>query len=132
MAINRAGIKFLKPIKFWATYHPITMLKEDWRGQRLKMGGNMNFTVVAEQRCSGIDNQPIPGPSVSGSSSLYGALVALSFGYRRVVIAGAPLSDPRYNIFRLGWRMVEGQLKGRVTSLSGWTRDFLSGGLCGA
>ncbi len=83
-----------------------------------------------------------------GSSGLFAVRVALALGYERVILAGVPLDDsPRYHDtplrpidwpaggasdraaarekYRAAWRELEPELRGRVSSASGWTRELL-------
>lgn len=81
----------------------------------------------------------------AGSSGLFAVGVALHvLGAERVVLAGVPLT-PDANIYRgtpwrrrgsgksvadryrPGWKRLEAELRGRVVSMSGWTRALLGG-----
>jgi hypothetical protein len=132
MAINRAGIIFHKHIKWWATYHADGWMTEGWHLKRKERGGNMDFITVIHKDSprmikAGLTVQVLKGPRLTGSSSLFGTLFALGRGYARVILAGAPLDHPLYAYFRNGWKIQTEVLRGRVFSLSGWTRDFLEG-----
>jgi hypothetical protein len=92
----------------------------------------MDFTAVIHAPCFKLESSGFPvevcsGPRLTGSSSLFGVLFGLARGYRRVIVAGAPLDHPDYAYFREGWRMQSDVLRGRVSSLSGWTKTFLEG-----
>lgn len=132
MAVNRAGFKVLRPIRWWATYHPDTFYQERWDTKRKTLGGNRDFTVVSHQRNIGLERaglscRQFAGPSRTGSSTLLGVLFGLRLGYSSIVLAGAPLEADGYRDFHEGWRLKAAALKGRVTSLSGWTKTFLEG-----
>lgn len=81
------------------------------------------------------------GGSASGSSGLYAVKYALSIGAKEVVLAGVGMDIlPHYYgggewteclRFRGAWEAVASQLRGRVTSLGGWTRELLSTVPCG-
>lgn len=74
-----------------------------------------------------------------GTSALYAVEIALALGAGRIVLAGCPMDDgPHYygppgesplgpwlELYRQGWMAALPEIKGRVTSLSGWTRDLL-------
>lgn len=127
MAINRAGLRVEKGIRWWATYHPSAMVKEGWATKQATRG----FTVIIHEHNedlaqSGLRFRIFPAPWM-GSSTLFGVMFGLSIGYERVWIAGAPLDDPRYHVFRQGWLQCRKALCGRVFSMSGWTRQFLEG-----
>lgn len=75
----------------------------------------------------------------SGTSSLFGVRVALALGYERVILAGVPMTgEPRFfdpphapitwdhANDRPPWMLAATQeFAGRVTSVSGWTRELL-------
>ncbi|MBI9080838.1 MAG: hypothetical protein JEY79_14005 [Pseudodesulfovibrio sp.] len=131
MAVNKAGTRLAREIAWWVTYHPVTMLSEAWTDTRYQMGGNNDFTLITHRNNVYFDRryehvEIFQGPSQTGSSTLLGVLFGLDHGYRRIIVAGAPL-DGDYSTFRDGWIQSSGKLKGRVTSMSGWTKDFLEG-----
>lgn len=117
MAINQACIMYLLPIRYLASYHP--ELAGEWVAMRDEMGGNTDFTPVY------FDREAEEIPERSGSSTLYGVLKGLDMGYDRILIAGAPLDDQGYMKFRAGWMDAQDRLRGKVRSMSGWTRGFL-------
>jgi hypothetical protein len=61
----------------------------------------------------------------SGSSALLGALAALKIGYRRIILCGCPLDEKKYQPFQIGWIAKEKVVKGKVFSMSGWTKELL-------
>lgn len=129
--MNRAGFKVLQPIRWWVSYHPDAFYHEAWNVQRRNKGGNQDYTVVTHQRHvglerSGLDCRQFAGPSCTGSSALLAVLFGLSQGYGSILLAGVPLSGD-YETFRDGWRLQANVLRGRVRSLSGWTKTFLEG-----
>lgn len=133
MAVNRTGFRFLRPIKWWCSYHPDIWAREAWHDKRRAAGGNMDFTGVIHASCSRLESTadfPIEvsaGPQLTGSSTLFGVLFGLHAGYLNVVVAGAPLDHPDYAYFQDGWRVQTEVLRGRVSSVSGWTKKFLEG-----
>lgn len=117
MAINRAGLRFLGRIDFWCSYHPEKFWQE-WRRLRAAQGGNTDYQELCERNVRNI--------SLSGSSTLLGVLWGLGH-YQHIVVAGAPLNDDGYHLYRLGWENESTHLAGRVRSVSGWTKTFLEG-----
>jgi hypothetical protein len=85
--------------------------------------------IIGPESNAGIDIvEPFRPPT--GSSALTGILAAIRMGYRRIILAGCPLSGDApagnpYEEFRAGWVMKRAELLGTVRSLSGWTREFL-------
>lgn len=126
MAINDAGVMVANSISFWATYHPEDfMSRKNWIERRRNMGGNMNFRIISDRPHGGLVDLVFGGPSKTGSSTLYGVMAGIALGYSEIIVAGAPLSTVAYRIFRLGWEDVADKLRGRVRSMSGWTKTFL-------
>lgn len=76
-----------------------------------------------------------------GTSGIFGAIVGLLMGYSRVILAGIPCDrsprffDPYWKMHSLfgsetannEWQMIKEVFQGRVTSLSGRTKDILGG-----
>ncbi len=127
MAINRAGLDPELPVQFWATLHHRDFTDQGWLEHRKYFGGSIDFTAIFRVR---IPDFPAPvmthrAPDLSGSSALYGVSAGLSLGYGQIVVVGAPLKDDGYISFRPGWLALRDKLIGRVTSMSGWTREFL-------
>lgn len=127
MAINRAGLRVEGSVRWWATYHPEFFEMEGWLERRKELGGNTDMTIIADSDFKGIPGVVRQGPALSGSSTLFGVLAGLDLGYARVLVAGAPLDAPGYHCYRRGWISQAPALKGRVFSLSGWTKTFLEG-----
>lgn len=135
-AVNRAGVRFPGPVRWWVTYHPQTMVDERWMARRSELGWNMDFSIVLHQRHrwaeklareAGIPMEHFTGPGRTGSSTLLAALFGLQAqGYDAVLVAGAPL-EGAYEGFQGGWTEAKHILAGRVFSMSGWTKTFLEG-----
>ena len=73
-----------------------------------------------------------PPSGWSGSSALLGALGAIRMGYTKIILCGCPLEGDipvtpgvRYDVYQKGWQSHEKQVRGRVKSMSGWTKTFL-------
>ena len=110
------------PVKFMATYHPEDIPEAVRR--RKKIGGNVDYKVVSHEAGPGIDIiEPYEAPS--GSSALLATLFAIREGYELIILCGCPLNEAAYVCFQEGWTKMKGRLKGRVFSMSGWTREFL-------
>jgi hypothetical protein len=76
----------------------------------------------------------------SGTSGLFGVMLALALGYDRIILAGIPMDDQGHfydppwltdgcfksDFVRSEWRRISQiYFDGRVKSLSGWTKDLL-------
>ena len=116
MAINRAGVRHMGRIDFWCSYHQELFAVERLAELREARGGNTDYETVF-----GRDVRDI---SLSGSSTLLGVIWGLQ-RYGEIILAGAPLEAPDHHKYRVGWENEAKYLKGRVRSLSGWTKSFL-------
>lgn len=77
------------------------------------------------------------GGGNSGSTGLFAISVAIHLGYGRVILAGVPMdSQPKLNQFTPwsdrerflpAWNAAKVEMKERVRSMSGWTRELLGG-----
>jgi len=135
MAINSAGIEYLRPIEHWVSYHP--NLFAGYEEQRREKGGNLDYIThshighMHEGRQMVTHIWPLPkyNPGYtdfrSGSSTLLGVEVGLALGYRRIIVCGAPLLEDKYKVYQEGWRRALPVLAGRVRSMSGWTKELL-------
>lgn len=110
-------------------------------------GATLHPEMAAQWACRGV---PIYAPSAGkgpeieaphcqdwyGTSGLFGIEVALWLGAERIVLAGCPIDEtPHYydgatlmpwlEHYRDGWMASLPEIKGRVKSLSGWTREIL-------
>jgi len=128
MAIGLDAVdKYIWPIKYVATYHPVEIPRI--RERRERCGGNLDYRVISMKVLPGVDIiEPFRPPS--GSSSLLGVLAALRMGYRRIILCGCPLigknaAGGTYETFRKGWEARANEFTGRVRSMSGWTAEFL-------
>ncbi|MGE4297032.1 MAG: hypothetical protein AB7E47_03295 [Desulfovibrionaceae bacterium] len=129
IAVNRAALKVAHPINYLVTLHWYTHEIEQWREQRKGKGWNDDYLLVGHEGRAPV-GVAFPFRAPSGSSSLFACLFALSIGYERVVLAGGPLDHPGYHDYREGWRAARRDVRGRVISLSGWTREFCKGATC--
>lgn len=120
--------RYLGRIAYFATYHPseIAAAKE----RRAAAGGNTDYKVISHIQHESLVDEIIPYEPPSGSSSLLGVLAALKMGYEKIILAGCPLEGKNdkggsYETFRAGWEKKLPEIKDRVRSLSGWTREIL-------
>ena len=137
MAVNAAGAIYLDPIKHWVTYHPVSF--PGYECIRGGLGGNIDYETHSHKSYKNVESGretvhhiwPLPkvNPGYtdfkSGSSTLLGVEVGLELGYENIIVCGAPLEDPAYKQYQEGWRRALPQLRGKVVSMSGWTRELL-------
>ena len=124
MLINRAGLTFTGKSKWWATYHSETMVNEGWNKQRGMIFGDFPV-LISDLRIKDEATILFTHDGPSGSSTLLGVMAGLWLGYEKIVIIGAPMVDDKYVQYRDGWRKQFGALRGKVSSCSGWTKEFL-------
>lgn len=119
-------------IKYVATYHPedIPLIKE-----RRKPIGNTDYLLICH--VNEVDGKKVEGVDIvtpyeppSGSSALLGALTAIRMGYEKIILCGCPLigsngANQTYEGFCEGFIRKKEALKGKVKSMSGWTKEFL-------
>lgn len=132
MALNRSGLRVLDRLEYWATYHPEVMAAEQWREQRAARGGNGDYQTVIHRHADKTDFPDasiFSGATPSGSCALFGTLYGVHLGFHEIVLAGCPLKDDGYAKYRRGWEICASALRahGGVSSMSGWTKNFLEG-----
>lgn len=92
--------------------------------------------MVCPKLSAGVDIAYDQAPFCKGTSAFYGVGFALLIGASKVIVAGAPIDDsphyyegpgigPDIAVYRDPWRQSLEMLRGRVFSLSGWTRELL-------
>ncbi|SMH30573.1 hypothetical protein [Azospirillum agricola] len=133
MAVNRAGL-VVGALDHWVSLHPDQLA--GFARRRAADGLVGGFTTWAPDPSPGIDRVTADIERF-GTSSLYAVRIALhQLGYRRVILAGAPLDDAqpyadgspiprRLGGHRPAWHHAAPEMAGRVRSLSGWTRSLL-------
>lgn len=124
-AVDRCAL----PLKYVATNHLEDI--EPIRRRRAAFGGNQDYRLISYKPGPGVDIVQPLGP-VSGSSAILGAIAGLTLGYEKIVLCGCPLTGNApegnpYEAFRPGWEVEADRVRGRVFSMSGWTREFLGG-----
>lgn len=121
--------KCLWPAKYFATYHPAEIQQSKER--RAKAGGNTDWVVISHQQKDGLVDIIIPLVGTpSGSSALLGIHAGIAEGYKKIVVCGCPLTGKNdkgssYEVFRAGWTAKLAEIKDKVRSMSGWTRELL-------
>lgn len=116
-------------VKYFATYH----IKDipEYKIKRTRLGFNIDYKIISHR-----NELKYPVDFVfeykppSGSSALLGAIAAMSFGYKKIVLCGCPLEgvNPKqssYAMFRKGWTVHKNEVIGKVKSMSGWTKELL-------
>lgn len=138
MAVNDIGAHLHDRIRHWVTLHPEYM--PGWRTYREKhlYGQGVPARCHSSKVGEGIDTVWKVG-NLGGTSGLFACFVGLMLGYNEIVLAGVPMTNDGH-YFDPPWQRTDFQdkgvfavwksaqtniLKGRVTSLSGFTRDWL-------
>lgn len=125
IGVNKGALLY-GPVDFHVTLHPEIY------------GKKKAAYLVSWRRMQGVDEVvdfKWPGCQSSGSSGLYAVKFALEIlGAEHVTLAGIGLDGPHIYTrhdwaqaehFRRTWRKVLPNIKGRVTSLGGWTKELL-------
>jgi hypothetical protein len=139
MAVNRAALRVVEPIRWLVTYHPTDMISEDWPGLRRRFGGNDDYQIVLHRRNQWAERlygdrvqYATHRPGRTGSSALLGVFHGIHLGYTNITLAGCPLVEG-YATFQGGWESARDELAAvKTRSLSGWTKTFLEGLQCNA
>ncbi len=131
VAVNHMAAVYPYRIDHLATLH--SDMAGAWVRARKARGGNLDFTIWGRPEREGAD-YTLSGWS-SGSSGLFGVGVALGIGAERVVLAGVPIDETPHFFDHAAWACFAGYravweeraslLRGRVFSMSGWTRELL-------
>jgi hypothetical protein len=138
VAVNHAGRDFEGHVDHWATLHPAKM--SGWIEERRRSGrppAGTLWTAISKGRRLGL-KVDLPFNALAwwgGSSGLLGTEVALTVA-DQVVLCGIPMTREGQHYDKLGpwreaekyrkdWRAHEGELRGRVKSMSGWTAEQL-------
>ena len=124
-------------VDYIATNHPedIPVIRQIMRERSEAAGGNTDYQIIGP----GVESvspraydiiEPYRPPS--GSSAITGATAAITMGHERIVLCGCPLTGNApegnpYEAFRPGWIANKDLLYGKVTSMSGWTREVFGG-----
>lgn len=138
MCVNDIGQHLHERVRHWVTLHPEYM--PGWRTFREKhLYGNGVPAMTHSQKCRDGVDVVWDLTEIGGTSGLFACMVGLMLGYHEIVLAGIPMSndghyfDPPWYKTDLEdkaalshWKWArENVFKGRVTSLSGNTKDML-------
>lgn len=138
MAVNDIGALLHEQVRHWVTLHPEYM--PGWLTYRAKhCYGSGQVPIVHAHRMREGVHVEWKVANVGGTSGLFGTLVALMLGYTEIVLAGIPMDntghffDPPWyrtdmedKATHSVWRGARDNIfKGRVKSLSGYTREWL-------
>jgi len=139
-----AGIHWDEGHFVWVTLHPEYMAHYQEKRRALELPDCYEIVAPlinevgahwqhhADRRVS----YRFPGMSASGSSGLFAAKIALDDGHDRVVLAGVPMLREAKHFARAevwlqrdnfidGWQQAMPHIRGKVRSLSGWTKEKL-------
>lgn len=138
MAVNDIGAHLHDRIRHWVTLHPEYMT--GWKKFRLghHYGDAVPPMIHSHKPGDAID-MVWPLDAVGGTSGLFACYIGLLLGYDEIVLAGIPMDgtghwfDPPWVSTEFADRATENEwkcairqiFKGRVSSLSGHTRDWL-------
>lgn len=138
MAINDIGQYLHEPLRHWVSLHPEFF--PGWRffRERHLYSAGYSLDCHAQKTVAGV-TVTWHIENIGGSSGLFGAYLGLMMGYEEIVLAGIPMDntqhffDPPWYGHDLGdranelvWRDARDTIfAGRVTSLSGRTREWL-------
>jgi len=114
-------------IDFLATYHERDILLYQPKRRLKKL--NTDYKVIHHEKRENVDII-IPYKPPSGSSALLGSLASIKLGYDKIVLCGCPLEGKNekkssYSIFWKGWKANFEEVKDKVRSMSGWTKELL-------
>lgn len=133
VAVNDIGAYYPHRFDHWATLHPEKLA--GWRMERWRRGGNGDYTTWSRRNPELVDH--ILSGWSSGSSGMLGVGVALEMGAEHVTLAGVPMGPEGHFFdpapwedcmkYREAWEKRADALRGRVASMSGWTRNLLGG-----
>lgn len=131
LAINRVGYLYEGRIDHWATLHP------EWIGTVKPLRkGNQDYITHANKEYPGAGIDRATG-DWGGTSGLFACKVGLELGYSRIILCGVPMQDDQkyfydqpmgYTLapYRKGWERHIDELRGKVFSMSGWTKAILN------
>lgn len=134
IAVNRAAIHYPGRVDHWATLHPENFAA--WKAERAALGGNTDMRTWARLHASMYGATDRFHGWGGGTSGLYAASVAI-LGLRadEVILCGVPIEDrphfdhddpwPQARTYRGAWQGRELEMRGKVFSMSGWTRELL-------
>jgi hypothetical protein len=133
IAVNDSGAVYPHRIDHLCSLHGDKI--GGWARERRRRGLNADFLTWTRPEHDGLADRYLSGWS-SGSSGLFAVGVALELGAESVVLAGVPMQasaahffdrEPwdAVSLYLRAWEARADALRGRVYSMSGWTRDLL-------
>ena len=138
MAVNDIGAHLHERIRHWVTLHPEYL--KGWREYREKhlYGQGIPAMCHSYKDKEGVDVLWKVG-NLGGTSGLFACFVGLMLGYTEIVLAGVPMTndghyfDPPWyrtdfvdRAVSTVWKQAATNIfKGRVKSLSGYTKEWL-------
>ncbi len=135
ICVNDVGMHFPGHVKHW--YSNDTQMLRKWvQARRPRYQMDFGKDIQTHSCCEGAKwKWPWPG---HGSSSLNAVFTALALGYDKIILCGVPLDDEghyfdppwiRTNFSREAttrhWRLLAPKFEGKVTSMSGNSREIL-------
>jgi len=141
-AVNDIGAHYRGRIHHWVSLHPEHFFPGFVKYRLGHNYGDRSHVHTHSARAAPGVEVVWPMPSPGGASGLYAVFVMLLLGHAPIVCAGLPLDGqghyfdpPGLDDGRFGradelvWRWARDHVfQGRVTSLSGFTRELLGGG----
>lgn len=146
--VKLSGVHWPNVFQVWVTLHPELM--DGYERERHALGRPNGYEIVAHAECKTMGEHYAkgrrgnvsryisyrwPGMTSSASSGIFAAKVALDDGFERVVLAGIPMDKSNHfsrgkpwlqqESFIRGFEKATPFLKGRVKSMSGYTREVL-------
>lgn len=132
IAINDAGVDYPDRIDHWASLHPNKF--PEWKRRRAEKGGNSDFLTWGELDPALVDRIRIGWSH--GSSGLFAVGVGWGLGADPIILCGVPMQKSQAHYFDPlpwdgapvhvpAWKQRRYTMKGRVFSMSGWTRELL-------
>ena len=140
VAVNTIGALYPDDIAVWVSVHGRDLLK--WMPLRAERGYNTDYTAYGNFSDSEDDGGAVRWnrPNKGGSSGLHAVELAMEIGYKKLILCGMPMDgDQRcqsfdgaatqatcnYESYQSGWEKLYPRLKGKVRSMSGWTKALL-------
>lgn len=127
-AVSRMMVDFPGHVSMGATVH-------HEMAATYRRGAKPHLRIASTRFDHGVNLVYDEIPYRNGSSGLYAVGLALLMGASRVICCGVPLdAGPHYypepnhfdvEAYRDPWRKISDVLRGRVFSMSGWTRELL-------
>ena len=146
LACNAAGYVWPGVLDAWVTVHPQNFLtREKWLVERLARGYSYPVKHYTHtKRWPLVPNNTVftswdlPGLTNFGSSGLFAVKVALvDLKYDSVLLCGIPMErSPHFDrkekwtggpLYRKHWLNLDDNIKEKIRSMSGWTKDTFGG-----